>query len=72
LPGMGPEHWREHLPGDGAGLALADLRDASDAQVLEQVRALADRLFAGGAALSDALGQRYFAHSEPEMQLLRT
>jgi uncharacterized circularly permuted ATP-grasp superfamily protein/uncharacterized alpha-E superfamily protein len=72
LPGMGPEHWREHLPGDGAGLALADLRDASDAQVREQVRALADRLFAGGAALSDALGQRYFAHSEPEMQLLRT
>jgi len=72
LPGMGPQHWHEHLPGEGAGLALADLRDASDAQVRERVRALADRLFAGGAALSDALGQRYFAHSEPEVQLLRT
>jgi uncharacterized alpha-E superfamily protein len=72
LPGMGEEHWREHLPGEGAGLELADLRDASDAQVRERVRALADRLFAGGAALSDALGQRYFAHSEPEVQLLRT
>jgi uncharacterized circularly permuted ATP-grasp superfamily protein/uncharacterized alpha-E superfamily protein len=72
LPGMQREDWREHLPAEGAGLGLADLRDASDEQVRAQVQALAGRLWTAGAALSDALGQRYFAHAAGDLQLLRT
>jgi uncharacterized circularly permuted ATP-grasp superfamily protein/uncharacterized alpha-E superfamily protein len=71
LPGMHDGAWREHLPAAGAGLEPAALRDAGDAQVRAQVGALAERLHAGGAALSDMLGQRYFAHSEGDVQLLR-
>ncbi len=48
------------LPAEGAGLALESLRGADDEAVARALRALAARLAASGAALADAVGERYF------------
>ena len=63
----GPDAVREQLlawlPAEGAGMALAELAMAGDdAAMRVQLVQLAQRLQASAAALSDAVGQRYFAH----------
>jgi uncharacterized alpha-E superfamily protein len=55
---------REHLPAQGAGLTWADLAGADDAAIKRQLAQQAHQLQAGAASLSDAVGQRYFAHAD--------
>jgi uncharacterized circularly permuted ATP-grasp superfamily protein/uncharacterized alpha-E superfamily protein len=55
---------RQHLPAEGAGLTLAELRDASDADVRACVSRIAARLQQAGTRLSDDVGQHFFAHTE--------
>ncbi len=55
---------RERLPAQGAGLTLAELADCDDETLRERLIALARRLQGDALALSDAIGQRYFAHAE--------
>ncbi|MES2956635.1 MAG: circularly permuted type 2 ATP-grasp protein [Pseudomonadota bacterium] len=58
---------REMLPPHGAGLSLAQLVEsagADDALMRRQLLQLAQRLQASVARLSDAIGQRYFAHAD--------
>jgi uncharacterized alpha-E superfamily protein len=66
LPGSDEvrRHLREYMPAQGAGLALADLAGADDAMVKRQLVQLARHLHANAARLSDAVGQRYFAHAD--------
>ncbi len=58
---------RELLPVHGSGLTLTDLAEteaeADDAAMRERLVALARHLHASAAALSDAVGQCYFAHA---------
>jgi uncharacterized alpha-E superfamily protein len=64
-----PEGLRELLPAAGAGLELGALRGADDAMVRAHLSATAASLQQAAAALSDAVGQRYFAHADgAEMQ----
>ena len=55
---------RELLPAQGAGLSLAELAAADDSAMRERLLQLANELQASAAALSDAVGQRYFAHAD--------
>jgi uncharacterized alpha-E superfamily protein len=66
----GPEAWRaemrELLPAQGSGLALEALRGLDGAALRERAASLSERLAAGGALLSDLIGQRYFAHGSAD------
>ncbi len=59
-----------HLPADGPGLTLDQLRDADDAQIGERMLALSRELGQRAQDLADAIGQRYFAlaGTEPALQ----
>jgi uncharacterized circularly permuted ATP-grasp superfamily protein/uncharacterized alpha-E superfamily protein len=59
-----PEGLRELLPAVGAGIELGALRGADDAALRLQLGTTAESLQATAAALSDAVGQRYFAHAD--------
>ena len=71
----GPDEWRdqlrEHLPVQGAGLTLADLAGTDDALVKQRLAQSARELHASVARLSDAVGQRYFAHADGGDELQR-
>jgi len=59
-----PAGLREMLPAEGAGLPLEALRDA-DANALRALLAhTAASLQSAASALSDVIGQRYFAHAD--------
>ncbi len=64
----GPDEWRaqllSHLPPQGAGVALTDLAAADDAQLCAQLTQQALHLRDCAMRLSDAIGQRYFAHAD--------
>jgi uncharacterized circularly permuted ATP-grasp superfamily protein/uncharacterized alpha-E superfamily protein len=49
------------LPAEGVGFALADLRDASDAEIAGRLLVLSRAMGEVGARLADAIGERYFA-----------
>ncbi len=59
-----PEGLRELLPAAGAGLAIEALRDAPDPALRMLLAQTADALQRAAAALSDTVGQRYFAHAD--------
>ena len=61
----------DHIPRAGPGITLDDLRDIDDEGVRVRLLALAERLHAAGAGLSDAISRRYFAHADVD-RLLRT
>jgi uncharacterized circularly permuted ATP-grasp superfamily protein/uncharacterized alpha-E superfamily protein len=64
-----PEGLRELLPAVGAGIELGALRGADDAALRTLLASTAVSLQDAAAALSDAVGQRYFAHAQgQEMQ----
>jgi uncharacterized circularly permuted ATP-grasp superfamily protein/uncharacterized alpha-E superfamily protein len=71
LPGS--EEWRQsllaRLPAEGAGIPLQALRDASDEDIVRQLRALTQRLSAAAAALADEIGTHCFtlAHGSDEL-----
>ncbi len=48
------------LPAEGAGLTLADLRDADEAAIARSLRRLAQSLGAAAAQLADRVSERYF------------
>lgn len=48
------------LPAEGAGLALEALRGQDDAALVLTLKALAERLATGAAAVSDQVGARFF------------
>ena len=50
----------DRLPAAGAGLALETLRDASDADIARQLKALAEQLSDTASELADEIGSRYF------------
>ena len=54
----------ELLPAQGAGVSLAELAAGSDGVMRQRLVALARRLQASAAGLSDVIGQRYFAHAD--------
>ena len=61
---------RALLPADGAGLCLADLAAGNDSALrvrLVALVALARQLAACAASLSEAVGQRYFAHAHADV-----
>jgi uncharacterized alpha-E superfamily protein len=62
---------RELLPATGAGVPLESLRGADDAALRAMMARTAQSLQAAAAALSDAVGQRYFAHAEGGDQMQR-
>jgi hypothetical protein len=66
LPGA--DEWRAQLravlPLQGAGVALQDLAGADDAQLCVQLTQRALLLRDSAMRLSDAVGQRYFAHAD--------
>jgi uncharacterized alpha-E superfamily protein len=62
---------RELLPLQGAGLGLADLASDDDAAMRLRLVQLAQHLQASAFELSDAIGQRYFAHADGGMALQR-
>jgi len=55
---------RELLPTQGAGLSLPELAEGDESAMRQRLVGLAQRLAQAGAALSDAVGQRYFAHAD--------
>jgi len=57
------------LPSQGAGLTLDELRTLSEAGLRDRLVALSVQLAEAGAALSDDIGRRYFAHAEGGDQL---
>ena len=59
-----PEGLRELLPPVGAGIELAALRGADDPALRVLLTSTAESLQHAAAALSDAVGQRYFAHAD--------
>jgi hypothetical protein len=59
------------LPREGTGLSLDELRTLPEAALRERLAALALALAEAGAALSDDIGSRYFAHAEGSDQLQR-
>jgi uncharacterized alpha-E superfamily protein len=59
-----PDGLRELLPAVGAGIELSALRGADDAAVRAQLASTAESLQEAASALSDAVGQRYFAHAD--------
>ncbi len=62
---------REMLPATGAGVALESLRGADDVALRAVLARTAESLQHAAAALSDAVGQRYFAHAEGGDQVQR-
>jgi uncharacterized alpha-E superfamily protein len=48
------------LPDEGAGLTLADLRDADEAAIARSLRQLAKTLGGAAARLAERVGERYF------------
>jgi uncharacterized alpha-E superfamily protein len=71
LPGSASslEELLSRLPQEGVGLTLDELRTLDDAALNSRLSALARRLAEAGAALSDDIGRRYFAHAEGGDQL---
>jgi hypothetical protein len=65
LPGDNPyiEALLARLPAQGAGIALEELRGASDAEITGRLNVLADRLIDGGWHLAADIGLHYFAHA---------
>jgi uncharacterized circularly permuted ATP-grasp superfamily protein/uncharacterized alpha-E superfamily protein len=65
LPGDDPyiEALLARLPAQGAGIALEELRGASDAEITGRLNVLADRLIDGGWHLAADIGLHYFAHA---------
>ncbi len=59
------------LPADGAGVQLEGLRGATETQVLGVLGVVCAQLLAGGAALADAVGHRFFAHAATGDELQR-
>jgi uncharacterized circularly permuted ATP-grasp superfamily protein/uncharacterized alpha-E superfamily protein len=59
------------LPSDGPGLALEELRDASDAQIADRLLVLSRQLGEAGTRLADAVGERYFSLATEEQRLQR-
>jgi uncharacterized circularly permuted ATP-grasp superfamily protein/uncharacterized alpha-E superfamily protein len=63
----GPPAWRETLrallPASGAGLGLEDVRGLADSALRDRMGEVAQALQSAAFALSDAIGQRYFAHA---------
>ncbi len=55
---------RALLPADGPGLSLAQLAAGNDSALRVRLVELALQLAASAAALSDAVGQHYFAHAD--------
>jgi uncharacterized circularly permuted ATP-grasp superfamily protein/uncharacterized alpha-E superfamily protein len=55
---------RAFLPEQGAGLTLADLAALDEQAMRERLVQLAETLQSNMFALSDAIGQRYFAHAD--------
>jgi uncharacterized alpha-E superfamily protein len=64
----GPDEWRAQLraqlPPQGAGVALTELAAADDDRLRGQLTQQALQLRDSAARLSDAIGQRYFAHAD--------
>ena len=58
---------RALLPADGAGLCLAELAAGNDSALRVRLVALARQLAACAASLSEAVGQRYFAHAHADV-----
>ena len=65
LPGDDPyiEALLARLPAQGAGIALEELRGASDAEISGRLSVLADRLIDSGWQLAGDIGLHYFAHA---------
>ena len=61
----------QRLPADGAGVQLAGLRGATEAQVLKVLGEVCEQLQASGAGLADDLGHRFFAHASTGDELQR-
>jgi uncharacterized circularly permuted ATP-grasp superfamily protein/uncharacterized alpha-E superfamily protein len=61
----------QRLPADGAGIQLEDLRGADEARLLQVLGRVCAQLRAGGAALADDLGHRFFAHASTGDELQR-
>jgi uncharacterized circularly permuted ATP-grasp superfamily protein/uncharacterized alpha-E superfamily protein len=55
---------RDLLPAQGVGIALAEVGTMEDAAIRERLVALAQAFGNTAGQLSDAIGQRYFAHAE--------
>jgi uncharacterized alpha-E superfamily protein len=53
----------QRLPAQGAGMQLDDLRGADEPQLLRVLGQVTAQLQAGGTALADDLGHRFFAHA---------
>ncbi len=62
---------RALLPTSGAGPSLADLAADGEGAMRARLVALAQQLSASAAALSDAVGQHYFAHADSAAGLHR-
>ncbi len=52
-----------HLPAEGAGVGLEQLRGADEAQLQDLLGRLGATLSGSGRALADELGHRFFAHA---------
>ena len=65
LPGPADTHaaFTALLPAEGAGVSLAALAELDDAALREALRAVSTDLEQRAWKLSDAIGQRYFAHT---------
>jgi uncharacterized circularly permuted ATP-grasp superfamily protein/uncharacterized alpha-E superfamily protein len=53
----------EHLPAEGAGMQLPQLRGADEARLGQLLGEVATELQQAGRALADELGHRFFAHA---------
>ena len=62
---------RARLPVQGAGLTLAELASHDDGAMGERLVQLAQTLQASAFDLSDAIGQRYFAHADGGLTMQR-
>src|SRR5262249_48161775 len=59
------------LPQQGGGITPGEGRGMGDEQLRAHPLALADRLAGAAAALSDEIGQRYFAHADGDGRMQR-
>ena len=53
-----------HLPAEGAGVGLEQLRGADELQLQQLLGSVSAALQGSGRALADELGHRFFAHAE--------
>lgn len=70
-PAASLDEFLARLPQEGAGITLDELRTLDDAGLAGRLLALSRRLAEAGAALSDDLGRRYFAHADGGDELQR-